>query len=112
MFDLNQVTDTFKTTVVFYFKDDKGRSNRGAFDGVFMRQSKDEMKQNLEDLSSEKISNEDFVKKFLVDWHGVREGGQPLEYTDENFNRVVQRLPSIVPATIKAYSDAVSGAKN
>jgi hypothetical protein len=112
MFDFNEVSDTFIRSVQFRFVTEKGAWREGRFDAVFVRQSRDEMKESLEDLRDEKISDIDFVRKIVIGWRGMRDDGQEMEFSETNLDRVIQRLPNVLAALIKTYSDAVNGQKN
>lgn len=99
---------TFTTKVTVNIANDKGGFDKSWFVARFKRCSTSE----LEDLRQSGLSNEDVVRKVLVDWEMKDEDtGEDVPFNKTTLEAVLQVLPTPL-ATALAFWESSNGARS
>lgn len=99
---------TFSTTVTVNVPNDKGGFDKNTFVAKFKRPTMDELQALRESASS----NEDVVRRMLVDWD-LKDGdtNESVAFSQDNLEALLQISPTAF-ATAQAFWESVSGARS
>ena len=106
-FKLTQ-TPTFKTPVTVNIASDKGGFNKSTFVAEFKRKTCDE----LNDLRSLNLTNDELVRKVLVGWDMTDEDtGEAVPFNQATLGAVLA-ISSVPLACTLAFWESVNGARS
>lgn len=99
---------TFTAPVTVSIPNDKGGFDKSTFVGKFKRLSTDELKV----LRESSLSNEDVVRRTLVDWElKDEETGEAVPFNEAELEALLQISPTPY-ATAQAFWECVTGARS
>lgn len=102
---------TFWWPVRVTYPTDYGKYKTETFDGEFKRLSQPDVQKLAEKVESGETTAEELVKELLVDWKGISDGEDEVEFSEYTLNQLLS-IPLVASAILNAFLESYTGGQN